>query len=267
MPDEPGAGLLDAREDVPGDDADALLGVGLGQTVAQILVEPAQDLVAAIDDRRLDAEVRENAGELHRDVAAAGDDDALRQARQIERLVRRDDVLEPGIGLAEQGVPPVAMRILPAVSVRPDLASCTALGPVTVARSSISSTPAVPSADAVRGLEPRNLLVLGRDQCRPVEVRLADRPAEAARILEVVGEAAGVDEQLLGHAAADDAGAADAILLRDGDLGAVAGRDARRAHAARAGADHEQIVVELGHACVCRRQSVIRRRRLRRRAG
>ena len=57
MPDEPGAGLLEAREDVPGDDADALLDVGLGQTVAQILVEAAQDLVAAIDDRRLDAEV------------------------------------------------------------------------------------------------------------------------------------------------------------------------------------------------------------------
>ena len=74
-------------------------------------------------------------------------------------------------------------------------------------------------------------------------------PAEAARVLEVVGEAAGIDEELLGHAAADDAGAAEPVLLGDGDLGAVARRNARRAHAARAGADHEQVEVGLGHCC------------------
>ena len=42
-----------------------------------------------------------------------------------------------------QGVPPVAMRILPAVSVRPDSASRTVLGPMTVARSSMSSAPSL----------------------------------------------------------------------------------------------------------------------------
>ena len=60
-----------------------------------------------------------------------------------------------------------------------------------------------------------------------------------------------VDEQFLGHAAADHAGAADPIFLGDGDAGAVRGRDPRRAHAARAGADDEQvIVVGLGHAMI-----------------
>ncbi len=77
------------------------VGIGLGEAVAQILVEAAQDLVAAVDERRLDAEPGEDAGELHRDVAAADDDDALRQARQVEGLVGGDDVLEAGPRLGE----------------------------------------------------------------------------------------------------------------------------------------------------------------------
>ena len=250
MPDEPGAGLLEVREDVPGDDADALLDVGLGETVAQILVEAAQDLVAAIDDRRLDAEVRENAGELHGDVAATGDDDPLRQARQIERLVGGDDVLEPGSGLGEPrraacrdedlagGDRAAGFRELHRVGADDRRALLDQLDAHFAERRQ------------VRGLEARNLLVLSCDQRRPIEGWLSDRPAEAAGVLEVVGEAAGIDEQLLGHAAADDAGAADAIFLGDGDLGAVAGRDATRAYAARAGTDHEQIVVEFSHTCV-----------------
>ena len=59
----------------------------------------------------------------------------------------------------------------------------------------------------------------------------------------MVGEAARIDQQLLRHAAANDAGSADAELLRHHRLGAVAGRDARGADAARTGADDEQIDV------------------------
>ena len=61
----------------------------------------------------------------------------------------------------------------------------------------------------VTPVQPRDLLVLVRDQSRPVELRLADRPAVAGRVLEVVGEVAGVDEELLRDAAADHAGAAE----------------------------------------------------------
>src|SRR5687767_7724528 len=54
-----------------------------------------------------------------------------------------------------------------------------------------------------------------------------------------------VNEQLFGHAAADDAGAADPVLLGDRDLGVMRCRNPRRAHAARSRAYHEQ--VEIGH--------------------
>ena len=86
----------------------------------------------------------------------------------------------------------------------------------------------------VGGLQARDLLVLVGDQRRPVERRRMQRPAVAGRLLEIVGEARGVDQELLRHAAADDAGAADPILLGDHHARAVPGRDARRAHAARA---------------------------------
>ena len=95
----------------------------------------------------------------------------------------------------------------------------------------------------VDALEPLDLGEHVVAQDRPVELALADVPAEAARVLEVLGEMGAVDEQLLGHAAADDAGAADAILLGDGDAGAMGGGDARGTHAARSGADHEQVII------------------------
>src|SRR5207237_10195358 len=49
------------------------------------------------------------------------------------------------------------------------------------------------------------------------------------------------------HAAADHAGATDAIFLRQHHARAIAGRDARGAHATRAAANDEKIGVELGH--------------------
>ena len=79
-------------------------------------------------------------------------------------------------------------------------------------------------------------------------VQPLDLPAETARVLQILGEMGAVDEQFLGHAAADHAGAADPIFLGDRDPRAVRGRDPRRAHAARAGADDEEvIIVGLGH--------------------
>jgi hypothetical protein len=71
--------------------------------------------------------------------------------------------------------------------------------------------------------------VLAGDEGRPVEARrLGQRPAEAAGVLELLGEARGIDEQLLGHAAADDAGAADAVRLGHHHLRAMLRGDAAR---------------------------------------
>src|SRR6185437_13910548 len=103
----------------------------------------------------------------------------------------------------------------------------------------------------VKARQPGDFLLLGGDQRRPVEADLTDRPAEGAGVSEAVGEAAGVNEDLLWHAAADDAGSANAELLGDRDLGAVSSGDARRPRAAGARADDEQIVVE-GHRRLAR---------------
>ena len=51
------------------------------EMLAHVVVEAAQDLLAAIDQRHLGAETVEDVGELDRDVAAALDQDALRQLR------------------------------------------------------------------------------------------------------------------------------------------------------------------------------------------
>src|SRR6185295_1059055 len=107
--------------------------------------------------------------------------------------------------------------------------------------------PGVADGAAVEALQARDLLVLVGDQRRPVEAGAVRRPAESGRILEVVAEAAGVDQKLLGHAAADHAGAAEAVLLGDRHPGSVLSGNARRPHAARPAANDEEVEVVLAH--------------------
>ena len=75
---------------------DAALGIGFAERVAHILVEAAQELVAAVQQRDLAAEPGEDAGELDGDIAAADHQDALRQALEMEDLVRGDAELAAG---------------------------------------------------------------------------------------------------------------------------------------------------------------------------
>jgi hypothetical protein len=75
---------------------------------------------------------------------------------------------------------------------------------------------------------------------RPVETRLAGRPAEAARLLESIGEVRRVAVQLLRDAAQVDAGAAECAALGHRDTRATLRGHARGAHATAAGADDEQ---------------------------
>ena len=71
--------LLDRVDRLPGDDPDAAPLHLRAQMLAHVVVEAAQNIVAAIDQRHLGAEPMENAGELDRDIAAALDENALRQ--------------------------------------------------------------------------------------------------------------------------------------------------------------------------------------------
>ena len=162
---------------------DAALEHLLGQAVAQLLVEAAQDLGAAVEERGLDAEAVEDAGELHGDVAAADDQDRLRQLSQVERLVGGDGV--PGAGhvghdgTAAGGDQDVAGRDPAAAGLHDHRVRVGELG------AGVHDGDAGPlQAGAVEAFEARDLLVLVGDQGRPVEAcppgRLQPKPAASS---------------------------------------------------------------------------------------
>src|SRR3546814_17137320 len=57
-----------------------------------------------------------------------------------------------------------------------------------------------------------------------------------------------IDEKFLGHAAANDAGAAHPMLLRDRHFRSMGGRDTRRPHAARSRTNYEEVIIIVAHA-------------------
>src|SRR6185503_14327044 len=92
---------------------DAALAHLIAQMFAHVVVEAAQDVLAAIDQSHFAAEPGEDAGKLDRDIAAALNDDAPGQFRQMKSLIRGDRVLEarnlrpvmrPGAGRYQDGV-------------------------------------------------------------------------------------------------------------------------------------------------------------------
>ena len=98
--------------------------------------------------------------------------------------------------------------------------------------------------DAVEAVD---LAVLVGDQGGPVEARTLDLPAVARGVLDVLGKMGAVGQQLLGHAAADDAGTTDPVFLTDTSAGAVHGSAAAGRDTARAGADDEEIEIVCAH--------------------
>ena len=80
-----------------------VIGGGSGGVRTDVVVEAAQDGVAAVDLGDLAAETVEDAGELRRDIAAADDDHALGQALDVENLVRGDGQTTAGLGSAPAG--------------------------------------------------------------------------------------------------------------------------------------------------------------------
>src|SRR3546814_16667041 len=57
-----------------------------------------------------------------------------------------------------------------------------------------------------------------------------------------------IDEKFLGHAAANDAGAAHPMLLRDRHFRSMGGRDTRRPNAARSRTNYEEVIIIVAHA-------------------
>ncbi len=97
----------------------------------------------------------------------------------------------------------------------------------------------------VGGLETSDFFIFVGDQGRPIKRPLRHRPAITCRILEFGAEARGVDQKLLGHAAANDAGAADPIFLGQHHPRAALGGHARGANAPGTAAYDEIVDVEI----------------------
>src|SRR5690606_21544949 len=92
-----------------------------------------------------------------------------------------------------------------------------------------------------------DLGVLVLDQRLPVEMALSKAPAIAGRMFEFFSEGTGIDHQLLRHAADVDAGTPQMALFSHRDPFAGSGCHATCAHAAGAGANHEEVVVIAAH--------------------
>ena len=69
-------------------DVDAAPAHLVAQMLAHVIVEATQNILAAINQRHLAAEPCKNAGELNRNIAAALDENSLRQFCQMKCLVR-----------------------------------------------------------------------------------------------------------------------------------------------------------------------------------
>src|SRR5579863_10309746 len=99
----------------------------------------------------------------------------------------------------------------------------------------------------VRRFKPGDLLIFVGDQGWPIERRLRHGPAISGGVLEFGPKARRIGQELLGHAATNDAGATDAVLFRHHDACAVLRGDTRGPHAARTTANDEKINVVIGH--------------------
>ena len=232
------AGALEPRHLGGEAQVDAARSHGVGEGEADLAVEAAQEELAAVELGDLAADAVGDRGELRRDVAAADDHDALGAVGEMEHVIggdrelpTRELVPEGASAGGDQHVVGVDGAIADRDRVRRG-----------EARAALEHLDAgVVEQPAVDAVEPRDLLVLVRDQGGPGEGGLAQAPAEAGRVLDLVAYAGGVDQELLGDAADVDAGAAEPGLLGQRDPRAGRGGHPRRAHAAAAAADDEEV--------------------------
>src|SRR5271166_6279199 len=225
-------------------DLDAAAAHFLRQRDADVVVEAEEQLLAADQLDDLGAEPIENPGELDGDVTAADNDDAAGQGGQVERLVGRDYVLDAGYGrhrgMRAGGHQDLVRRVGPTVDF--DRMRIDQHAPPFD-----QLDPAILQHAAIDLREPLDLTVLGVDQGGPVEARHGHRPAKAGGIGKGVGKLRAIDEQLLRHAAADHAGAADAAFFANPDACAVAAGAARAGDAPRSGSDREHVEIIARH--------------------
>ncbi len=241
--DQACGGLLDLLVLAAQDDLDPALLDLAGQVGAHIVVEAAQDIGAPVDQGRLDAQAGEDPRELHRDIAAACDQDAFGQFGQVEGFFGGDGVFD---ALQAFRLPRAAARSDQDLLGGEGLVLADDLDRMGVLQHGAPMNQLHPGLAQVGGVDARqagDLDVLGLQEGRPVEPGVVEGPAVALGDLERVADLGGHDHEFLGHTAPDDAGAADAVLFGHRDLLAAQGGQARGANPAGAGADDEEVVV------------------------
>ncbi len=225
---------------------DAAFAHGRRQATTQIMVEAAQRQLAAVGHAHLAAEAAEDAGELRRDIAGTEDQQSPRQPRQFQHLRRVDGQIDAGNagtrGRAAGGDEDAAGA--QALAADAHCVRVLQLGPA-----GAGAHPGLVQQALIARLEPAGLGVLRRGQTGEVEHRLAQLPAIGRGIGKGLRELRAVHEDLLRHAAAQHAGAAEPVGFADRDPGALGRRVAAGRHAAGAGADGDQVEIVAGHNC------------------
>ena len=219
-------------------DGDALGFHRFGEAFAHVLVEAAQREVLADHEVDLGAQSGEDAGEFDGDIAAAEDDDAFGEVRQVEGIIGDDGVF----GTGECGADRAAAGGDDDAFGGDGLAADIERVGVDEGRAGVEAGAGRHQA-LVGAVEAVDLLVFGGDQAGPVMPAGGDVPAEAGAVGRGGAVFGGHHQEFFRHAADVDAGAAPEAFLRHAHLGAMAGRHAGEADAARAAADDEDVKV------------------------
>ena len=208
----------------------------------QVCIKAAQQLLAAVQQGRLGAQTVEDGGELHGDIASAHDHHPPGQMRQMEGLVRADGMLHArNIGQAGRSA-----------RCNQDMAGMDGLAVHQHAMRPRERRTAMDKGNACAGqhaavdtVQALDFAVLVGNQRGPVEARLLQLPAKAPGLLGQLAEVRGMAEQLLGDAAHVDAGTAQLGSLHHSHTGPQAGSHTAGAHAARATAYDQKIVIKV----------------------
>ena len=144
MDDEPSVGtLLDFSKTSPQRIRTPLVrGLGVEQS-AQVHVKARKHFAAAIDDGGVDPKAGEDAGKLDRDIAAAADQDLLRQLRKMESLIGGNAELVSFERRVRAWTSAGGDQNVAAVTLRPGRSNLMRCSPSRMARVSNSSAPAL----------------------------------------------------------------------------------------------------------------------------
>ena len=234
----PSCGVLGLLEEGAQVELDAALAEGALQELGAVLVLERDEVRQALDDRDVGAEGLPRGGELDADDAAAQDDRGLRHAVQDQRVVGGDDAVAVDLQARQ--------RLRHGAGRQQDVAALDALAVHVDRGGGGQPALALDVGDLAGGDQALEALVQARDDAVLVLVDPGDvdaleggLDAELLALAGLVGDLARVQQGLGGDAAPVQAGAAELVLLDQGDVQAqLRPAQGRGVTAAAASEDH-----------------------------